>query len=173
MLICLSGVLISSHVLGRITMKRILRGALLLTLLTICAMPAGAVEKRAKSHPKRSIRVAAPAAVGPECPAGETVGQAGFRAFIDPQTGELREPTPEEVRALAGRAREESLQPVESLEAVVHPDGMISVDLKGLFMQSLVVVRNPDGLLSARCGPGTEKPVPVSKPAHAPALEER
>jgi hypothetical protein len=155
------------------TMKRTVpRCVLLLALLTVCAMPAGAAQKKTHSKKSASRIPTAPAAVGPECPA-EGLGQAGFRAFIDPRTGELREPTVEEALALAAGARPESLQPVESLEAVVHPDGMISVDLKGHFMQSLVAVRNPDGSLSMSCGPGTPKPAAVSKPAPAPALEER
>jgi hypothetical protein len=152
------------------TMKRtVSRCVLLLALLTVCAMPAGAAPKKDRSK-KPGGRI--PVAVGPECPA-EGLGQAGFRAFIDPRTGELREPTVEEARALAAGAWPESLQPAESLEAIVHRDGMISVDLKGRFMQSLVAVRNPDGSLSMSCGPGTPKPAAVSKPAPGPALEER
>ena len=153
-------------------MKRTASRCVLLALLTVCAMPAGAAPKKTHSKKSGGRIPAAPAAVGPECPA-EGFGQAGFRAFIDPRTGELREPTAEEALALAAGAWPESLQPVESLEAVVHPDGMISVDLKGHFMQSLVAVRNPDGSLSMSCGPGTGKPAAVSKPAPAPALEER
>jgi hypothetical protein len=148
------------------------RCALLLALLIACAMPAGAAQKKTRSKKSGGPIPAAPAAVGPECPA-VGLGQAGFRAFIDPRTGELREPTVEEAQALAAGAWPESLQSVESLEAIVHPDGMISVDLKGHFMQSLVAVRNSDGSLSMGCGPGTGKPAALSKPASAPALEER
>jgi hypothetical protein len=156
----------------RMTMKRtVSRSVLLLALLIFCAMPAGAAQKKTRSRKSGGRIPAAPAAVGPECPS-EGLGRAGFRAFIDPRTGELREPTVEEAQALAAGARPESLQP-ESLEAIVHPDGMISVDLKGHFMQSLVAVRNPDGSLSMSCGPDTGKPAAISKPAPAPALEER
>ncbi len=157
-------------------MKRnVSRGALLLVLLTVCAMPAGAAQRSSKTRPKQPRKpvAAAPAAVGPECPAEESVGQGGFRAFIDPETGELREGTPEEQRALSAGARAESSSAAESPEIVVYPDGMVVVDLKGHFMQSVSVVRNPDGSLSMGCGPGTEKPAAVPKPAHAPALEER
>jgi hypothetical protein len=111
---------------------------------------------------------AAPAAVGPECPAEESVGQGGFRAFIDPETGELREGTPEEQRALSSGAR--ALSAAEIPEMVVYPDGMVVVDLKGQFMQSVTAVRNPDGSLSIGCGPAAGKPA-APKPARA--LEER
>ena len=157
-------------------MKRnVSRGALLLLVLTICAMPAGAAQKRSKtgSKQRRSVAVTAPAAVGPECPVDESVGVAGFRAFIDPDTGELREGTPEEQRALSGGAHAEASHVAESPEIIVYPDGMVVVDLKDRFMQSVTVVRNPDGSLSTRCGPDSQKPVSAPKPAHAPALEER
>lgn len=156
-------------------MKRtVFRGVLLLAMLTVCAIPAGAAQKRPKTRARNAGNnaVTAPAVAGPECPAGEGVA-AGFRAFLDPATGELREPTPEEARALSalgGGAGTESAHPAEILEVLVHPDGMVSVDLKGRFQQSLVVAKNPDGSLSTRCGPGAQKPAP---PPVAPALEER
>jgi len=148
------------------------RGALLLLVLTLCAMPAGAAQKSSKTRPKQPGKpvAAAPAAVGPECPAEESVGQGGFRAFIDPETGELREGTPEEQRALSSGARVLSASPGEIPEMVVYPDGMVVVDLKGQFMQSLTAVRNPDGSLSIGCAPSAEKPA-APKPARA--LEER
>ena len=157
-------------------MKRnVSRGAFLLIVLTICAMPAGAAEKASKNRPKRSRThaVAVPAAVGPECPPPYALGQAGLRAFIDPETGELREGTPEEQRALSSAAaRAASAEVVESPEIVVHPDGFVVVDLKGNFMQSVVAVRNPDGSLSTRCAPAGKTPVNPKPPA-APVLEER
>src|SRR5438552_812152 len=120
-------------------MKRnVSRGALLLLMLTICTMPASAVQNSSKTRPKRPVKpvVAAQPIVGPECPADETLGQGGFRAFIDPETGELREGTPEEQRALSAGARTEASNVAEIPEMVVYPDGMIVVDLKGQFMQS-------------------------------------
>jgi hypothetical protein len=158
------------------TMKRTAsRCVLLLALLTVCAMPAGAAQKKTHSNKSGTRIPAAPAAVGPECPA-EGLGQAGFRAFIDPRTGELREPSPEETRALARAGREEFVRAMESLEAVVHPDGMISLDLKGLFMQDLVVVKRSDGSLSMQCVPDSERAsvsLETAPPKPAPALEER
>ena len=148
--------------------RKVLRNVLLLTALAASAAPAGAADKRAGDPGKQP----APEA----CPADDRFAQAGLRAFIDPQTGQLREPSPDETRALARAAREEFVRAMESLEAVVHPDGMISLDLKGLFMQDLVVVKRPDGSLSMQCVPDSEwagvaaTPAP-SKPA--PALEER
>jgi hypothetical protein len=155
-----------------------LRSVLLLAALAVCATPAAEARKPPKicSKKAKTGAVAAQPATSPACPADDSVGGAGFRAFIDPQTGQLREPTPEEAQALSRAAREEFARAVESLEEVVHPDGTISVDLKGLFMQSVVVVRNPDGSLSMRCVPEQETPAALATPARRKppaALEER
>jgi len=157
---------------------RVFRGLLILAVLSICAIPAAAEQKKLmiKAQGSESDMTAARSAPGTACPADDRFARAGFRAFIDPQTGQLREPTPEEAQALSRAARAEFARAVQSLEAVVHPDGMVSVDLKGLFMQDLVVVKRPDGSLSMRCLPDSEKELtsavpPPSRPA--PALEER
>jgi hypothetical protein len=141
-------------------------------------MPAAAAQKKSRTKAEGSAgdTAAARPAADTACPADDRFGRAGLRAFIDPQTGQLREPTPEEAQALSRAARAEFARAVESLEAVVHPGGMISVDLKGLFMQDLVVVKRPDGSLSMRCLPDSEKdstPAAPAPPRPAPALEER
>src|SRR6476620_5768309 len=121
------------------------RGALLLAMLTICAIPAFGAEQRPKTRAKKLPAAAAAAAaaaiVGPECPAG--AGGAGFRAFIDPVTGELREPTPEEARAFGDGARADAARSTEALEVLVHPDGMVSVVAVSLNTKSLVVAKKP------------------------------
>ena len=67
---------------------------------------------------------------------------------------------------------------VNNLQAVVHPDGMVSVDLGDLFMQDLVAVKGSDGKLSLRCLPraGTfaqRTSTSTPPPAPAPPLEEK
>lgn len=154
---------------------RWLRGVWTLVALGSCALPAGAVEKRIDATSGSSGSKQAQAGTT-ACPADDRVGGAGLRAFIDPQTGQLRQPTPEELAALALEAREEFARAVDSLEAVVHPDGTVSVDLKGLFMQSVIAVQNPDGSVSIRCVPNLETAVPLAAPASpkpAPVLEEK
>jgi hypothetical protein len=131
------------------------------------ALPAGAAARVSTAAAPKEPAV---------CPADDSAVGPGLRAFLDPQTGQLREPTPEEARALAAAARIEVARAIESLEAVVHPDGMISLDLKGLFDQNLVVVRGPDGSLSMRCVEGPEIPVALTSPLPpkpARPLEER
>jgi hypothetical protein len=75
----------------------------------------------------------------------------GQKAHLDPRTGELREPTPEETREF-----EEAIQPLflrstANLRPQVHPSGMISLDLDGGFMNASVARLNPDGTITRRC----------------------
>ena len=155
---------------------KLYRGVLSLVLLASWAIPAGAAQKRPKARagaPRNDSATARPAAET-ACPADDAVGRAGLRAFIDPQTGQLREPTPEEAAELAAAARAARLQKLSELEVVEHPDGMKSVDLKDAFMIDLVAHRNPDGSLSIGClPPGAPGATPPTVRPAAPVPEER
>ena len=153
---------------------KVFRGVLSLVLLAAWAIPSSAAQKRpkAKAGETRSVAAAARPAASPACPADDGVGRAGLRAFIDPQTGQMREPTPEEAAELAAAVHAARLQALSELEVVVHPDGMRSVDLKDAFMIDLVARRNPDGSVSIGCQPPGVPATPAPRPA-APALEER
>lgn len=83
-------------------------------------------------------------------PKKTTAHSAGWRAFKDPKTGKLREPTREEASKLSHDAARKGPAPVD-FEVIVHPNGMKSVDLKGAFHMSLVARRNPDGSISYTC----------------------
>lgn len=152
---------------------KVFRGVLSLVLLAAWAIPSSAAQKlpKTKAGETRSVAAAARPAAVPACPADDGVGRAGLRAFIDPQTGQMREPTPEEAAELAAAVHAARLQALSELEVVVHPDGMKSVDLKDAFMIDLVAHRNPDGSLSIGCQP-PGVPAPAPRPS-APALEER
>jgi len=156
--------------------EKVFRGILSLSLLVACAVPASAAQKRPKTKARAAgtDSAAARSAAEAACPADDAVGRAGLRAFIDPQTGQLREPTPEEAAQLAAAAHASRLQALSELEIVVHPDGMKSVDLGDAFLIDLVARRNPDGSLSIDCLPpgASGTPPPAPRPA-APALEER
>lgn len=111
------------------------------------------------------------------CPADDRVAAVpGLRAFVDPQTGQLRPPTPEEEQAFSAALRPLAAHETEALEAVVHDDGMVSMDLKGRFLQSVVVRKAPDGSLSMGCvsGPApAQVPLNIGPAKPAPALEEK
>ncbi|MGH9398920.1 MAG: post-PEP-CTERM-1 domain-containing protein [Thermoanaerobaculia bacterium] len=135
-----------------------------------------------------AVAVAAAASLASALPAGEpaacpaidpppaTQPRAGLRAFRDPETGELRAPTPGESAALA-RAEAETAPAEEPIfEVIVHPDGMKTVDLRGAFAASIVVTRNPDGSLTLRCvsaGPRAGDAAPARPSPAQPALEEK
>jgi len=75
----------------------------------------------------------------------------GLRAFIDPETGRLRQPTSEEAAAFAASSRVARNKSIEGLEVEYRKDGSKFVDLQGRFMHSLRVTRNADGTSSFTC----------------------
>ena len=102
------------------------------------------------SDPVQSPPPALIAVVDEECPANDEAPLAGVMAFIDPETGELRAPTAEEMRILmaasAGQAR---LKGAVVQKAVQHPNGMIS----------MVLGEGPGGISSGRLprSPGSRR----------------
>jgi len=102
-----------------------------------------------------------------ECPAQDAVVlpalQSAMRAAVDPQTGELRPPTADEARRLTDARAAAFASALEQLEMVQHEDGTVSVDLKGLFLQDVVVRKNPDGSLSLKCVPHDTKPATLEE----------
>lgn len=105
---------------------------------------------------------------------GQAAPLLGLRVFRDPVTGQLRPPTREEAAALA-RTTEAEAAPESApvFEVVEHPDGMKSVDLKGAFMNSVVVTRNADGSVTFRCVPGGAQPAQPAAALTAPQPEAR
>jgi hypothetical protein len=80
--------------------------------------------------------------------------QAGFRAYIDPVTGELRDQTPEEA-AEGGLAK--AAKGAKSAPATFSlPGGGIGVTLDESHMANAVVVKNADGTLSMQCVTGSK-----------------
>src|SRR5512143_3248507 len=134
-------------------MKRAVLYRAVVALVLASALPAAAAEKRRGAAAVREV-----------CPADDAAAGPALRAFIDPETGQLRAGTPEEARALAAAAHADLARATEALQPVVHPDGMISLDLQGLFMQNFVVVRMPDGSLSMGCAEG-----PATAAGYVPA----
>ena len=81
----------------------------------------------------------------------ESLVVAGQTVAFDRKTGKLRQPTPEEAKALAAGVKAMLNRSTEGLKVVHHPNGTQSVDLQGRF-QSLAVARaNPDGTVSEKC----------------------
>lgn len=88
-------------------------------------------------------------------------GQAGLRAVIDPETGQLATGT-EASRLLSDKARDEELSTMLSrsskgLVPVVHPDGRVSVDLQGRFMNVSVARIGQSGEVEQICVENAEE----------------
>ena len=123
---------------------------------------------RAASPPRRSDQAPVPQ---------QRPAMAGMVVGIDPETGELGMPTPEQLRALSESPQYQVDHSAAGLLEVHHPDGSVSVDLQGRFQEYATVRVGPDGKLIFRCVDGKEavkRAVESSTPAPtAPALEER
>ena len=110
-------------------------------------------------------------------PAGETM--AGLHVAVDPSTGRLAAPTPEQRAKLAAALAQMVDQRTEGLEVRRLPNGMHLVDLQGRFQNVEVAVRGTDGEVRLQCIDGPYELDWVldrrSKPSPAPrpATEER
>ena len=110
-------------------------------------------------------------------PAGETI--AGLHVAIDPSTGRLAPPTPEQRAKLAAALAQMIDQRTEGLEVRRLQNGMHLVDLHGRFRNVEVAVRGTDGELLLRCVDAPEELERLlnrgsePSPAPRPATEER
>ena len=110
-------------------------------------------------------------------PAGETI--AGLHAAIDPSTGRLTPPTPEQRANLAAALARMIDQRTEGLEVRRLPNGMRLVDLQGRFRNVEVAVRGTDGEVRLRCIDAPDELDwlldlgSAPSPAPRPATEER
>ena len=76
---------------------------------------------------------------------------AGQTVAVDPQTGKLRPPTPEEARQLAMALRNYLNRSSQGLTVKTHLNGAQSVDLQGRFQSVSLAKINPDGSASEKC----------------------
>ena len=110
-------------------------------------------------------------------PGKETI--AAVQVAVDPSTGRLTAPTPEQRAKLAAALAQMVDQRTEGLEVRRLPNGMHLVDLQGRFQNVEVAVRGTDGEVRLQCIDAPDeldwlldrrsKP----SPAPRPATEER
>ncbi len=103
---------------------------------------------------------AAEALAEEETPAMDAVAPVqhsqAMRVYKDPETGRLVAP-PREVRealAAADKQRTDLNQSAEGLQARVHRNGMVTMDLQGRFQSHYVVTRGEHGELEHICTEG-------------------
>ncbi len=94
-------------------------------------------------------------------PIAAQAGQGGgMTVSKDPQTGQLRAPTPQEMDELRakGNAARAKLPHGKAAEMVErhHANGAVSIALDESFMNYSVVTRNADGSLSEECVVGAD-----------------
>jgi hypothetical protein len=98
----------------------------------------------------------------PSCPAIDVSApiQAAprLRAYIDPATGKLREPTTEELRQLAEERLKARAATPRVFEIVTHPNGMQSVHLGDAFLFNVRMETLPDGTAKIECVPPATRP---------------
>lgn len=86
---------------------------------------------------------------GPRQGAAARRGANGLTAFIDPDTGQLREPTAEELAALANSQLDATRSaPTNATTPIVAPSGIQGLTLGDEQMTFTVVTRAPDGTLA-------------------------
>jgi hypothetical protein len=80
-----------------------------------------------------------------------TVKVAGQDVQVDPQTGKMKELTPEEAQKMAAGLKKMINQSSEGLVQVQHADGTVSMDMEGRFQNVAVARINKDGSISESC----------------------
>jgi hypothetical protein len=164
-------------------------GALAAALLA-AAPPARAAEETGAGPAKKPAprtTVAAPAAPRAtvkvvsiplqECPADDNESLNAVKAFIDPATGELRAPTPEDEAALARALAPAAVRRAQAARQVqALPNGILAVEVGDDLMMDAVVRTAPDGTLVYSCTPRPETPRALTReiaPKNAGAPAEK
>ena len=94
-----------------------------------------------------------PSAIAP-LPPQSSVASAGMRVSIDPDTGELREPTASEQASLQAPETDSLSRSSAGLISEELGDGTVRVNLQGRFQSVARVKVGPDGKLHTECAPG-------------------
>jgi hypothetical protein len=98
--------------------------------------------------------------------------ESAIKAYIDPTTGELREPTAEELSVDAARTNKKPLSAVPIVteqstpQEVVHPGGVVEVPLDQSKQQGLQACIQKDGSMNMghECESDSKIPVQEAKP---------
>lgn len=121
--------------------------------------------------PKTAVapaRTPAPAAIS-----GIVPGSAGMVIAIDPETGEVGMPSPEQLADMKLTENEAVSKDDTGLTVVQHPGGMRSMDLQGRFQEYAVVRKAADGTVHYGCIEDPSKIETHVHPAPAAGLEEK
>lgn len=131
------------------------------------ALPARARDEK-KEAPVKASPAATPAAPAPKS-AESAPAAPRMVVAIDPATGQLRAPTPEELRALEAGSSRAFAREGEATIVETLPDGRKRARLGPEYFRWSVVKVNPDGSLTFDCIPMKG----VSNPPATPAAQEK
>ncbi|MDI4634107.1 hypothetical protein J7U46_13700 [Pelomonas sp. V22] len=156
-----------------------------LTVFALCllALSIGAFAQPAPS--KAPSKATGKATAQPAQPATKPAPPVASRIFLDPVTGEAREPTPEEIRALQGEAKSSSAQAAKrrasaaapAAREMVNADGAVGVDATDEQASFSVAHVHADGSVSHSCVDGAHSAMLAVKkgqpqrPATAPSKQ--
>jgi hypothetical protein len=147
-----------------------------LALLVCSPAQAGPTSRRAvKQRPVAAARTRPPAVTVVATPASPALA-SGMVISIEPESGRLVMPSPEEMLRLSAAEQTGLLRTSAGLTEIRGPGGAIGVDLQGRFMEFTFVRLDREGRLHFQGV--NEAPVMVRQldprtPAPAPACEER
>ena len=82
---------------------------------------------------------------------------AGQQVHIDPQTGRMRQPTPQEAAALAAALQQQFGKNIEGITITYLPNGTVAAQLDDSFMEAMTVTRGADGKLQFKHATGLDK----------------
>jgi len=137
------------------------------------AQVAGAPATSTASGVPTTLRDAAGPRPGGRAHAPQPPGAAGMVVGIDPETGELGMPTPEQLQKISDSQQSQVDHSSAGLVEVHRPDGSVSIDLQGRFQEYATVRIGPDGNLIYQCVDGEENARRAVAAPAPPAPEER
>ncbi len=98
--------------------------------------------------------------------------QPGMTVVRDPESGQLRAPTPAELRELQGpEMARRTMAPSQRAQPTIRPDGTRGVVLGERGMVYSVVTRGQDGKLHQQCVQGEDAAAHAADPAATPSKE--
>jgi hypothetical protein len=101
------------------------------------------------------------------------VNADGLRVYLDPATGQVKQPTAAEVRAFDQAVASLPRPALKSIQAQQFSDGSVRIALDDSFMNYALIRVNPDGSVSKACVDNAADASAFLNGSPAPAAEER
>jgi hypothetical protein len=160
-----SAAALAPQVASRAPKSRVAKAAPVVARRTVTAPVVAAAPVAHRAH--RTHRAPATQPIAAPAPAA---AQGGMIISIDPETGQVGMPTPEQMEAFSADPAFDDSD--AGLVEVHHPNGTVSVDLQGRFQEYAVIRIAPDGQKVFGCVPTRAQAKQLlTIPANTPVLE--